>query len=109
MTFKEYQKAARSTAIYPKEFAVIYPTLGLAGEAGEVCEKIKKRIRDWDCDFSTGIFKEEITKELGDLQWYIANLAMDLGIDLEDIAAVNIEKLQSRKERHVLTGSGDER
>ena len=109
MNFKEYQKAARSTAIYPKEFAVIYPTLGLAGEAGEVCEKIKKRIRDWDCDFSTGVFKAEITKELGDITWYIANLATDLGISFEDIAAVNIAKLQSRKERHVIQGGGDNR
>ena len=109
MTFKEYQVAARKTAIYPKDYQVIYPTLGLAGESGEVCEKIKKRIRDFQCDYSTGVFKDDIIKELGDIMWYISNLASDLELDLNKIAVININKLQDRQKRNVLKGSGDSR
>ncbi len=109
MQFNEYQKEARKTAIYPdcgRNF--VYPTLGLAGEAGEVAEKIKKVIRD-----SAGAIsderKEELSKELGDVLWYAANLATELGLDLDAVAQKNIEKLQSRKERNALKGSGDNR
>lgn len=109
MTFEEYQDEARKTAIYPnKDNNFIYPTLGLAGEAGEVAEKIKKVLRDND-----GIVSEEkkveITKELGDVLWYVANLSKELGINLEDVAAKNIEKLKSRQQRDELQGSGDNR
>lgn len=106
--FDTYQQAAISTAIYPKSMSVIYPALGLSGETGEVCDKIKKVIRD-----ENGIFdmssKEHIKKELGDVLWYIANTASDLGIKLSDIAIGNIQKLQSRKENGTLQGSGDDR
>jgi NTP pyrophosphatase (non-canonical NTP hydrolase) len=109
MTFEEYQKLSRKTAIYPdKDKNFVYPTLGLAGEAGEVAEKIKKVLRD-----NNGLMneerKQELTKELGDVLWYIAQIASELGLSLDKIASFNIEKLQSRKERNMLHGSGDNR
>ncbi|MDD2547964.1 MAG: nucleoside triphosphate pyrophosphohydrolase family protein [Candidatus Pacebacteria bacterium] len=109
MNFNEYQEKARRTAIYPgKDSSYIYPTLGLVGEAGEVAEKVKKIIRD-----ENGIVskekKEEIKKELGDVLWYIANLAYELDIKLEEIAQGNIEKLFSRVERNKVHGDGDNR
>lgn len=109
MNFDEYQGKARATAIYPEKYKVIYPVLGLAGESGEVCEKIKKIIRDNGGIFTDTEFVKLIEKELGDVLWYVANVAFDLGLSLEEIAKKNIDKLQSRKERDVLKGSGDER
>ena len=109
MTFQEYQDEARKTAIYPnKDNNFIYPTLGLAGEAGEVAEKIKKVIRDGN-GIVTEEKKVEITKELGDVLWYVANLAKELGISMDEVAEKNIEKLQSRQQRGELHGSGDNR
>ena len=109
MEFNQYQEEARTSAIYPnKGNNFIYPTLGLAGEAGEVAEKIKKIIRDSD-----GIVSEEkkaeLAKELGDVLWYISNLAEELGLKLEDVARGNIEKLRSRLERGKVHGNGDNR
>lgn len=109
MTFEEYQTESRKTAIYPnKDNNFIYPTLGLAGEAGEVAEKIKKVLRDGNGIVSEEK-KEELTKELGDVLWYVANLSKELGIPLEEVARKNIEKLQSRQQRGELHGSGDNR
>ena len=108
MTFNEYQTEAVKTAIYGSGNKVIYPTLGLCGEAGEVAEKIKKILRDKDGKYSPEDILE-IQKELGDVQWYIANIANDLGINLEDVAAGNIEKLRSRRSRNVIHGEGDNR
>jgi len=109
MTFQEYQTFSRKTAIYPdKDNNFIYPTLGLAGEAGEVAEKIKKVIRDGNGIVSDEK-REEITKELGDVMWYVANLSTELKISLEDVASKNIEKLESRYQRNELHGSGDNR
>lgn len=107
MNFTQYQTLARETAIYPTP--VIYPVIGLAGECGEVSEKIKKAIRDGNGNFGDEKFIEAVTKELGDVLWYVSNLASDLGISLEVVAATNITKLHSRKERGVLAGSGDNR
>lgn len=108
MNFNEYQTDAITTAIYSTDYEIIYPTLGLCGETGEVAEKIKKILRD-----KNGVFSDEdkkaIAKELGDILWYIANLANDLELTLEDIAKWNLDKLFSRKERNTLKGSGDER
>lgn len=109
MEFKEYQKKSRKTAIYPNaDNNFIYPTLGLAGEAGEVAEKIKKVIRDKE-----GVVddekKKEIEKELGDVLWYVSQLASELGLSLEEVAEKNIEKLYSRMDRGKLGGDGDER
>ena len=109
MEFKEYQKRARTTAIYPnlgKNF--VYPTLGLAGEAGEVAEKIKKVIRDAAGEVSPER-KAELSKELGDVLWYVANLAEELGLNLDEIAANNLTKLKSRAERGQIHGAGDNR
>ena len=109
MTFNEYQEEARKTAIYPDmDNNFIYPALGLVGEAGEIAEKIKKVIRD-DNYIVTEEKRSEITKELGDVLWYIANLSKELGISLEDVASKNLEKLRSRQERNALHGSGDNR
>lgn len=109
MTFEEYQKKSRETAIYPNMGEnYIYPVLGLAGESGEVSEKIKKVIRDKGGMIDDEV-RENIKKELGDVLWYISQIATELKIKLEDIAEGNIEKLQSRKSREVLHGSGDDR
>lgn len=108
LSFNEYQSAAVSTAFYDDKYAVIYPTLGLAGEAGEVAEKIKKILRDADGEFSDEAIVD-IRKELGDVLWYVAVIAYDLNISLNDIAEVNIDKLQSRSQRGKLGGSGDNR
>ena len=102
MNFDEYQKFARSTAIYPDECKVVYPALGLCGEAGEVAEKVKKNIRD-------GKSLDGVGLEVGDVLWYISALADDLGVTLEEVAKTNIEKLQSRMERNKIKGDGDNR
>lgn len=109
MTFNEYQERARETAVYPERFAILYPALKLAGEAGEVAEKVGKRLRDHDGNLSDDQFKAEIAKELGDVLWYISALANDLMLPLGAIAVANLSKLESRKERGVLQGSGDNR
>jgi NTP pyrophosphatase (non-canonical NTP hydrolase) len=109
MTFDEYQKEARKTAIYPNiGDNLVYPTLGLVGEAGEIAEKLKKVIRDSD-----GIISDEkrgeMAKELGDVLWYLSQLASELGFSFDEIAEMNIKKLESRAERGKLKGSGDNR
>jgi NTP pyrophosphatase (non-canonical NTP hydrolase) len=103
MTFKEYQDQARKTAIYPASHAIIYPALGLSGESGEVAEKVKKWVRDGNLD---GL---GIAKELGDVLWYIAAIAGDLDLDLDEIAEMNIQKLSDRASRGKIQGSGDNR
>ena len=108
MTINEYQDKAVDTAIYGAGYNVIYPTLGLAGEAGEVADKVKKVLRD-----NVGIFTDEkrleITKEIGDVLWYVAALSRDLGYTLDEIAQWNLDKLADRKARGVITGDGDNR
>ena len=109
MTFDEYQKKSRETAVYPSAGSnFIYPTLGLAGEAGEVAEKIKKILRDHGGVVKSEL-KEEIKKELGDVLWYVAQISTEFGLSLRDIAVANLEKLQSRKNRGQIQGSGDNR
>lgn len=108
MDFEEYQGICKETAFYSGEWQVMYPALGLAGEVGEVCNKIKKIYRD-DDGHMTDEQREGIAKELGDCLWYFAQLATDLGVSLDVIARGNIAKLSSRKERGVLGGSGDNR
>lgn len=106
MTFNEYQEKSKATAIY--SHAVIYPGLKLAGEAGEVSQKIGKSLRD-NIDWDSSEFKTNIAKELGDVLWYIAALCRDLELDMNLVAAMNIAKLQDRKNRNVITGNGDNR
>lgn len=108
-TIDEYQTAALDSAVYPKSAAIVYPTLGLTGETGEVADKVKKVIRDKNGDFDNEDIRKEIAKELSDVMWYAATLAHDLGYSLTDICQLNIQKLQSRKLRGVLHGSGDNR
>lgn len=109
MDFKTYQKDSRQTAKYPNAGSnFVYPTLGLVGEAGEVAEKIKKVLRDADGVVSEEK-RQEIKKELGDVLWYVAQVATELDLSLEDVAEANMEKLLSRLERGVLSGSGDNR
>ena len=109
MDFKEYQKLSRRTALYPqKDESVLYPALGLAGEAGEIVEKIKHIWRDKGMKIEESD-KTEISKELGDLLWYLAQVATEFGLDLDDIASLNIEKLASRQKRGKLLGRGDNR
>lgn len=109
MTFEEYQNLAQKTALYPsKGNNFVYPTLGLVGEAGEVAEKIKKILRD-DGGVINEAKKQELIKELGDVLWYIAGLAAELDVPLEQIAQTNLEKLASRRERGKIGGSGDNR
>jgi NTP pyrophosphatase (non-canonical NTP hydrolase) len=111
MRMNEYGESAVNFAFYPTP--VIYPALGLAGEAGEVAEKIKKIIRDGsetpDLRNLPPEETREIVKELGDVLWYIANLGYDLGYTLEEIAEMNLRKLSDRADRKVLSGSGDNR
>lgn len=108
LTLNDYQSRALQTAVYPDHFRTIYPVLGLAGEAGEVADLVKKAIRD-----DEGVFTPERLQkaklELGDVFWYLAVASHDLGFTLEEIAQANIEKLQSRRLRNVLSGSGDNR
>ena len=103
-----YQKVALTTAIYPREQAIIYPTLGLTGEAGEVANKVKKIIRDGS-DSKDEKLVSEIKAEIGDCLWYIAVLADDFNIKLSDIASTNLEKLANRKKNNTIHGSGDTR
>ena len=109
MELNDYQAKSRQTALYPDVGNnAIYPTLGLVGEAGEVADKVKKILRD-----NNGVFDEEskdsIKFELGDVLWYISQLASELGYELDEVANANLEKLQSRKIRGKLNGSGDDR
>lgn len=101
----EYQKLAMKTAIFPTDMGVYYATLGLAGEAGEIANKVKKFIRD-----GHSVEKEkELISELGDVLWYVAAVADVIGVSLEDVAKDNMYKLAERQRNGTLQGSGDNR
>lgn len=108
LDFATYQKQALTTAVFPGRGTgnFVYPALGLAGETGEICEKLKKAIRD-----EGGTISPErlglLAKELGDVLWYVATLATELGLDLEEIARDNLAKLAARKQAGKIHGSGD--
>ena len=108
LDFATYQKQAMTTAVFPGCGAgnFVYPALGLAGETGEICEKLKKAIRD-----EVGTISPErlalLAKELGDVLWYVATLATELGLDLDEIARGNLAKLAARKQAGRIHGSGD--
>jgi len=109
MELNEFQKMARKTALYPNVGSnFIYPTLGLAGEAGEVADKVKKVIRD-----EKGVLDEKsrnnLMLELGDVLWYVSQLSSELGFCLEEVAQNNLAKLRSRAHRGEIGGSGDSR
>jgi len=109
MHFDDYQKESRKTAVYPnigKNF--VYPALGLAGETGEVVDKIKKIIRDNNGELSDEKI-EELKKEIGDVLWYIAQLATELKIPLSEVAKANLQKLEKRLQDGKIHGNGDNR
>ena len=109
MELSDYQERSRTTAVYPGAGAnLLYPTLGLCGEAGEVAEKIKKMVRD-DAGVLSAERRAGLAKELGDVLWYVAQIATEAGLDLDAIAAADLDKLLSRRDRDVLRGSGDDR
>lgn len=109
MTFDEYQAASRETAQYPDMGRnLAYPTLGLAGEAGEVAERVKKMYRD-DGGKLTDQRRDAIKAELGDVLWYVAALCWELGINMREVAEYNVRKLHDRKARNMIQGDGDER
>jgi NTP pyrophosphatase (non-canonical NTP hydrolase) len=105
--FSDYQHRSRATAVYPDAGAnLTYPALGLCGEAGEAAEKVEKTIRD-DGGVLTDERRAGLAAELGDVLWYVAQLATEAGLDLDTIAEQNLDKLLSRRRRAVLQGSGD--
>ena len=108
MELSDYQRTSRRTAGYPRDAWLAYPALGLAGEAGEVAEHAKKAIRD-DGGEITPERRAAMAKELGDVLWYVAQLATELELDLDEVAQANLDKLLSRQQRGVLSGSGDDR
>lgn len=110
MKMNDYQQQALTTVISANDDFkdVLHWVLGLNGEAGEAAEKVKKIIRDKGGKI-TDDDRKELAKELGDVLWYLAVFAHDLGFSLEEVAQNNLDKLKSRKDRGVLTGSGDNR
>lgn len=106
MLANEYQDQARLTAVYPPNFGIEYCIHGLTNEAGEIAGVQKKYIRG---DFNLEEHRTRTIKELGDVLWYAANLAYELGVDLEYVMKENLKKLVDRQQRGVLTGDGDNR
>jgi NTP pyrophosphatase (non-canonical NTP hydrolase) len=109
MEMNEYQKKSVEFAIYPHSHSILYPALGLAGEAGEVANKVKKFIRDGYDQENFEQKKVELGSEIGDVLWYCAALARDLGFDLASIAQENYTKLSDRASRGKIGGDGDNR
>lgn len=113
MKFDEYQEKASSTDLFEpsgdlSEVGFIEKVLGLAGEAGEVTDKVKKVLRDKDGVFSEDD-KKAVAKELGDVLWYLSNISRYLGVSLEEVAKMNLAKLSDRAKRGKIHGAGDER
>jgi NTP pyrophosphatase (non-canonical NTP hydrolase) len=109
ITATEYQNKAAATAIFPKDKALEYLTLGLTGEAGEIANKVKKLIRDGADREDYHAKLNAIGKELGDVLWYCAMLAKEVDMNLGKIMEDNLEKLADRKARNRLQGDGDNR
>ena len=113
ITATEYQEKAKTTAIFPANTALEYLSLGLVGEAGEVANKVKKIIRDnkvagtQQADYMH--FSNDIASEIGDVLWYCAMMAKEVGVSLDEIMKENLKKLHGRKVRGTLHGSGDNR
>ena len=108
LNFFEYEKEAAKTAVYPGSgelTGLMYTALGLAGEAGEFADQVKKVLRD-DDGVPTEVRKDKLKKELGDVMWYMARCCAELGFSLEEVAYHNVKKLADRKERGVLQGDG---
>jgi NTP pyrophosphatase (non-canonical NTP hydrolase) len=115
-TFKNYQRRAKTTAIYDKEVALEYLAAGIAGEVGELTSIIAKQLRKGNYSRGTGGTQnyyrypiQDIKHELGDVLWFISQIATTFQLDLAEVANANIDKLTSRKDRGVIEGSGDYR
>lgn len=118
MAFDWYQEKAAATAFYPRHIGLLYASLKLCGESGEFAEKLGKLLRDKNLmppgeDLDPRRISNEdrkaLVKELGDMLWYLADIARQLELPLSEVAKQNLEKLADRKERGVLGGSGDDR
>lgn len=110
LSLNDYQKAALKTARgHEKPNEIFHLVLGLTGETGEIAEKFKKLVRDSDEGDVSKLDVNDITKEMGDVMWYLAVLADYLGVPLEEVAKQNMAKLADRQKRGVLSGSGDNR
>jgi len=109
MTADFYEMKAGQTAIFPKSQALEYLALGLTSEAGEVAGKVKKLIRDGEDVEGFELKKIAIASEIGDVLWYCAMMAKEVGVPLNEIMKENLKKLHGRKERGTLQGSGDDR
>jgi len=109
MDFKEYQEKSKETAAYPAiGEGYVYPVLGLVNEAGEVAGKVKKIFRD--DGGKLGLERlEMLSKELGDVLWYLSQTCTELGLELDEVAKLNVERLADRKARGVISGDGDNR
>ena len=107
MTLNEYQEKAIKEAFYEKD-DIVYNALGITGEAGEIADHVKKMLRD-DGGILTKERREILKKELGDVLWYVANMARRLGVTLDEVGKANINKIIDRKSRNVQHGSGDNR
>jgi NTP pyrophosphatase (non-canonical NTP hydrolase) len=109
LTLSEYHTRSQRRAVYPNVGDnIFYPVLGICGEAGELAEKLKKVLRDKDGRIDAED-RKAMAKELGDVLWYIAAAAGELGFDLAEIARISLEKVDGRHERGTLHGSGDDR
>ena len=107
--FNIYQTESRKTwGVIPTNHPIVYPTMGLVNEAGEVAGKIKKIFRDRDGQI-TEEDRQSLKNELGDVLWYLTKICTELGLTLEKVAETNIAKLSSRQERGKLGGSGNNR
>jgi NTP pyrophosphatase (non-canonical NTP hydrolase) len=107
--FHEYQRESRKTrGEVAMDGPIVYPTLGLVNEAGEVAGKIKKIFRDKGGKISDAD-REALKYELGDVLWYLTQICTELDLTLEEVAASNLEKLFSRLERGTIHGDGDNR
>lgn len=121
LTMEQYQDAAHKTAIQPQVVLFVrddnfdedgnwvYPLTGLVGEVGEVSQHVSKAIRDRKGHLSADEDLPKLEKELGDVLWYLSELATQLGLNLDRIATLNLQKLRDRQDRGVLGGSGDTR
>lgn len=109
MEFNEYQSHALSTktvTAFSSKVELARIALGISGEAGEVAEQVKKYLRG---DFDENELHTRLYGELGDVLWYIAVLADEVGLDLNSVAVLNVDKLASRRKRDVIKGDGDNR
>ncbi len=108
-SFGDYQRQSRSTwNLVRTDHPIVYPTLGLTNEAGEVAGKVKKIFRDKDGTISNAD-RDALRSELGDVLWYLTQICTDLGITLQEVADENLRKLAARASRGTLGGEGDGR